>query len=137
MAKKLRLNKTQAVKDYLTDHPESKSSEIAAALTKKGVEITATYVANIKSTLNKATNGKNAAKKSAAPVEVAPAVVEKPTNGTITLEQIKMVALTIKMVGGYDRLTELFDVIKELGGLKKFKDLAEAMTVPETDAIPY
>ena len=34
-------------------------------------------------------------------------------------------------------MTEVLDVIKALGGVKKFKDLAEAMTVPETDDIPF
>ena len=75
----------------------------------------------------------------AAPTPVAPAVVEKPTTngGTITLEQVKKVAQTIKTIGGYQRVLEVLEVIKELGGVKKFKDLAEAMTATETDAIPF
>ena len=78
---------------------------------------------------------------------VAPAVVEKPaTNGsTITLEQVKKVAHTIQTLGGFQRVTEVLAVIKDLGGVKKFKELAEAMTVPVsegatitgTDAIPF
>ena len=79
MAKKPKINKTQAVNDYLKDHPGATSSEIAAALTKKGIEITANHVSNIKSSLNKASKTKKAAKKSAAPIEAAPAVEEKPT----------------------------------------------------------
>ena len=76
----------------------------------------------------------------------APAVVEKPTNGgTITLEQIKKVAQTVETLGGFQRVTEVLAVIKEMGGVKKFKDLAEAMTatgtegttVTSTDAIPF
>ena len=78
----------------------------------------------------------------AAVVAAAPAVVEKPTTngGTITLDQVKKVAHTIKMLGGYQRVIEVLDVIKELGGVKKFKDLAEAMSVPPTvtdDDIPF
>ena len=66
----------------------------------------------------------------AAPATVAPA---KPTNGgTITLDQVKKVAQTIKTLGGFQRVTEVLEVIKELGGVKKFKDLAEAMSVPAT-----
>ena len=82
-------------------------------------------------------NGKpQAAVVAAAPAALA--VVEKPTNGgTITLEQIKKVAHTIKTLGGYQRATEVLAVIKEMGGVKKFRDLAEAMTVAETDAIPF
>ena len=138
MAKKSKVNKTQAVRDYLTDHPGAVSSEIAAALSKKGIKITANYVSNIKTTLNKAGKKKKASKKSTVHVEAAQ-VAEKPaTNGgTLTLEQVKKVAHTIKTLGGYQRVTEVLEVIKELGGVKKFRDLAEAMTVTDTDAIPY
>ena len=136
MAKKPKINKTQAVKDYLKEHPGATSSEIATALTKKGITITANYVSNIKSSLNKVSKTKKAAKKSAAPVEAAPAVEEKPTKngGTITLEQVKKVAQTVKAMGGLQRMTEMLEVIKETGGVKKFKDLAEAMSVTETAA---
>jgi len=49
MAKKQRVNKTQAVRDYLKAHRGAKSSEIAEALTKQGIKITVGHVANIKS----------------------------------------------------------------------------------------
>ena len=71
----------------------------------------------------------------AAPTPAVPAVVEKPTNGgTITLEQVKKVAQTIKTIGSLQRVTEVLEVIKESGGVKKFKDLLEAMSVPEVEA---
>jgi len=138
MAKKLKVSKTQAVRDYLKAHPEAKSGEIAKALTKQGIKITPNYVSNIKTTINKAGSKKKAAKKPAA-VEAAPTVVETPAKngGTITLDQVKKVAHTIKTLGGFHRVSEVLDVIKELGGMKKFKDLAEAMAVPETDGIPF
>jgi len=150
MAKKLKINKTQAVRDYLKDHPEAKSGEIAAALTKQGITINAGHVANIKTKLNKEGRGvkkaakKQAAKKKTVAEAAAPAVVEKPANdGTITLEQVKKVAHTIQTIGGLQRVLEVLNVIKELGGVKKFRDLAEAMTVAETpsmaatDDIPF
>ena len=34
-------------------------------------------------------------------------------------------------------MIEVLDVIKEMGGVKKFKDLAEAMTVTETDVVVF
>ena len=141
MAKKQAVSKTQAVRDYLKDHPGAMSKEIAAALTKQGIKINAGHVANIKTKINKEVATKKAAKKPAAVAAAAPAVVEKPTNGgTITLDQVKKVAHTIKMLGGFQRMTEVLAVIKDLGGVKKFKDLAEAMTVPATatnDEIPF
>ena len=138
MAKKPKVSKTQAVRDYLSIHPGAMSKEIAAALTKQGIKINAGHVANIKTKINKETATTKAAKKPVATVAAVPAVVEKPSTGsTITLEQIKKVAYTIKMLGGHERVTEVLAVIKELGGVKKFKDLAEAMTVTATDEIPF
>ncbi len=75
----------------------------------------------------------------AAPAAVTPAVVEKPTKpaDTITLDQVKKVAQTVKGMGGFQRMIEVMDVIKEAGGVKKFKDLAEAMTVTEPDVVVF
>ncbi len=72
----------------------------------------------------------------AAPATVAPA---KPMNGggTITLDQVKKVAQTIKTLGGLQRLNEVLDVIKELGSVKRFRELAEAMSVTSPDDIPF
>ena len=142
MAKKPKVTKVQAVRDYLKAHPGAMSKEIAATLTKQGVKINAGHVANIKTKINKEAATKKATRKPAAAVAkaaAAPAAVEKPTKngGTITLEQVKKVAQTINSLGGFQRVTEVLEVIKELGGVKKFTELAEAMSVTATDEIPY
>ena len=137
MAKKPKVNKTQAVKNYLKGHPKAVSSQIAAALTKRGIKITPSYVANIKTNINKTRTAKTAVKKRAKAVTAAPAVVAKKPVDTITLEQVRKVTQTIKTLGGYNGLVEMLDVIKELGGVKKFKDLAEAMTVTDPDCVPF
>jgi len=139
MAKKQKVNKSQAVRDYLKSHPGAMSSEIASALTKQGIKITAGHVANIKTQINKARTAKKAAKKQAAAEAAAPAAVEKPTKAadTVTLDQVKKVAQTIQAIGGFKRVTEVLEVIRELGGVRKFKDLAEAMSATETDDIPF
>ncbi len=138
MAKKTRRGeKTAAVSEYLDAHPGAGPKEIVEALAKQRIKITTAHVSNIKGKLNKGGTVKKATKKKAVAVEAAPAVVEKPTNGGVTLEQVKKVAHTIKMLGGLHRLTEVLEVIKELGGVKKFKDLAEAMSVTGTDDIPF
>lgn len=144
MAKKLKVTKAQAVRDYLNAHPGAKPLEIVAALTEQGVQITRSHVGNIKTKLNQEAAPRKAAKKVAKKKVVvdvtAPAVVEKPSNGgTITLDQIKLVAHAIKSLGGFHRVVEVLEVIKEMGGVKKFRDLAEAISVTEsaTDDIPF
>ena len=51
MAEKQKVNKTQAIKDYLKAHPGVKNKEIAEALTKSGIKVTPNYVAGIKGKL--------------------------------------------------------------------------------------
>ena len=105
--------------------------EVVAALKKQGITVSSGLVSIVKSKLNKA-GAKKVAKPAAVVVET-PAPVEKPVKpgDTITLEQIKKVAQTINLMGGFHHMLEVLDVIKETGGLKKFKDLAEAIACPE------
>jgi hypothetical protein len=63
----------------------------------------------------------------APPPEVTPAPVEKTAN-TVTVEQVRAVAQTVKVLGGSDGLNQLLLLIKEVGGLKKFKELLDAMS---------
>ena len=140
MAAVSQVNKAQAVRDYLTANPAAGPTAVVAALKKQGIDVAPNYVAAIKGKLNKPSTAKKLPVAAAAvPAVVVPAAVEKPaTNGgTITLEQVKKVARTVKAMGGFQRMTEVLDVIKASGGVKKFKDLAEAMTVTEPDVVVF
>ena len=66
-----------------------------------------------------------------------PAAAEKKAGNTVTFEQVRAVTQTVKVIGGFARLNELLGLIKEVGGLRKMKELLEAMSVPETDKIPF
>ena len=65
--------------------------------------------------------------------------MEKPAKGgeTITLEHVRKAAEVIAKVGGFHRVTELLEIIRVLGGVKKFRDLAEAMSCGVWDDIPF
>ena len=78
-------------------------------------------------------SGRKKAAPAPAPAPAAAVVAEKPAI-TVTLEHVKAVANAARTVGGFDRLTDLLAVIKEVGGMKKFKDLMEAMTAPAPEA---
>ena len=75
-------------------------------------------------------------KQKAAPAP-EPAAAEKKAGDTVTFEQVRAVTQTVKAIGGFARLNELLGLIKEVGGLRKMKELLEAMSVPETDKIPF
>jgi hypothetical protein len=138
--KKRELNKSQVVRDYLKAHPQTTSSEVVAALTKQGVEISLNYVYIIKSKLKG--KGKHAAKKTAKAVTTEMPVADangKPTKAgdAITIEQIKQVGQMVKSVGGFGRFREMLDVVRQVGGLKRLRDLLDAMSVTETDVMPF
>ncbi|MEN6451627.1 MAG: hypothetical protein ABFC96_14135 [Thermoguttaceae bacterium] len=141
MAKKQKVNKSQAVRDYLKNNPKAKNGEIAAVLSKQGVEITPSYVANIKTAIKKATKK---AKKVKPIVEVAEAASPAPTAAkptkladTITIEQIRAVVQTARAIGGFNRFDDLLELINDVGGLKKFRELVEAISMPDVDVIPF
>jgi hypothetical protein len=48
MAKKQKVNKSQAIRDYLREHAGAANKEVAEALTKSGIKMTPEYVATIK-----------------------------------------------------------------------------------------
>ena len=72
-------------------------------------------------------------KKKAAPAPKTPAPkpepvqveVEKPIKvaDAITITQVKAVAELVALVGGFDRCHQLLAVVREVGGLKRMKDL--------------
>ena len=67
-------------------------------------------------------------------VETASASVAETTTkaaNAITLEQIKTVGQMVRTIGGFRRLHEMLGIIKEVGGLRKFKDLLEAMEITD------
>ena len=65
-------------------------------------------------------------KQPAAPESLS-APVEKAAN-TVTVEQVRATVQAVKTLGGADRLNELLGLIKAVGGLKKFKDLLDAIS---------
>jgi hypothetical protein len=66
-------------------------------------------------------------------VEAAPAAAESPTKAapSVTLEQIRAVSETVKAVGGLTRLNQTLNLVREVGGAKRFKELVEAMGITE------
>jgi hypothetical protein len=133
MPTKQKMNKTKAVADYLKTHPKAMSSEIAAALTKQGIKINPGHVANIKTKLKSRRRARAKLGMAATTATAAVAAPEAPVMpaNVITLEQIKSIGQMVRAIGGFERLNEMVGVIKEVGGLKRFKDLLEAMSVTE------
>jgi len=73
----------------------------------------------------------NGKRKAAPAPETVTAVAEKPTKAgdTVTFDQVRAVAQTVKAIGGVARLNDLLGLVKEVGGVRRFKDLLDAMAV--------
>jgi uncharacterized protein YneF (UPF0154 family) len=64
-AKTPKVNKSQSIRDYLKDHPGTANKEVAEALTKQGIKLSADYVATVKGQMN-AKKGKRKRRQTAA-----------------------------------------------------------------------
>ena len=58
---------------------------------------------------------------------------KKPTKvgDVITIAQVRAVAELVTLVGGFDRCHELLGVVRDVGGLKRMKDLLEALAAAQ------
>jgi len=65
--------------------------------------------------------------------ETTKAVVGKPTKAAdaITIAQVRDVAQLVTLVGGFGRCHELLGVIRDVGGLRRMKDLLEALAAAQ------
>jgi len=137
MAKKGSGNKSKLILDYWGQHPQATAAEVAQALSRQGVTVTVNYIYSIRNK-SKQKSGKKAASPAAQPMAaVTPIAPEKRAEpaGTITLEHIKAVSQSVKAMGGFGRLNELVSLIREVGGLRRFKDLVDAIAVSEADTV--
>ena len=60
MAKKRSVNKSQAVRDYLSAQPDAMPKDVMAALAQKGIKVSRVLVSTVKNKLNKSGTAKKA-----------------------------------------------------------------------------
>ena len=98
-----KVNKTAAIRAYLSEHPNAKPSEATEALKQQGFDISPGYFSMIKSTLNKKQPGKKVARKG------------KTTSANPT----DLVSL--------DSMLEAKKFVVEVGGIEKARHLVDAL----------
>ena len=104
MAKKS-VNKSQTVRDYLKTHPNTANKDVAEALTKQGIKLTANHVANIKS---KMSAGKGKRKRRHKAAEVA------SVKTGIGISEIKAAFALLKHCGGIAEAREALAAAVEI-----------------------
>lgn len=98
MAKKQKVNKTEAVKEYLKANPKAKNQAVVEAMAKKGITLTANYVATIKTTHNRR---RKATRK----------VVAK---GGVGIPEVKAALTFLKLTGSVAAATKALAVAQEI-----------------------
>ena len=105
MAKKSAVNKSQAIRDALADHPDKSPSEIAELLKANGVNITAQYVSTIKS---------NARIKARRPVVGRRGRPARGTSGS-GMSTMEAALALIKSAGGLEQAKNVLTTIEHRG----------------------
>jgi hypothetical protein len=98
MAKNSGVNKSQAVREYLKANRKAKNQEVADALAKKGITVTATYVANIMTTHNKRQQARSS-------------IVAK---GGVDIPEVKAALVLLKLTGSVEAAKKALAVAQEI-----------------------
>jgi hypothetical protein len=96
-----KVNKSQTVRDYVKEHPGVANKDVAEALSKQGIKLTANHVANIKS---KMAAGKGKRKRRQKAAEVA----------------------SVKTGIGIPEIKAAFGLLKQCGGITQAKEALAA-----------
>lgn len=97
----VKVNKSQAVRDYLKDHPGTANKEVAEALSKQGIKMAPDYVATVKGNM-KAKKGKRKRRKTAA------------------------TAMSVKTGVGIPEIKAAFALLKHCGGIANAREALQA-----------
>lgn len=102
-------NKSQAIRDYQTAHPEAKPQEIAAALKEQGFDVTPGYVSTIRS-LDKKKTGKKAGRG-----RPAAAAVAAPSGEGLSIATLLTAKKLATQLGGIANAKAAIDALARLG----------------------
>ena len=98
MAKKQKVNKSHAVREYLKANPKAKNQEVVDVLAKKGIKLSANYVGNIKATHNKRRR----------------AVRKVVAKGGVGIPEVKAALAFLKFTGSVAKATKALAVAQEI-----------------------
>jgi hypothetical protein len=120
------VNKSQAVHDYLTEHPDATASTILPALAERGIDVSVALVGQIKQRMKKSGesgSGESRAKKKAVKKKVVgrKAMAKKttatssPAAKALTADDLMEAKKLVDELGGIDQAREALKYLEELG----------------------
>ncbi len=112
MAKKSKINKSQAVRDYIAEYPDAKPAEISAAMAERGIEVSPQAVSTIK---YQASKKQGAPKRRGRPRKTDKATTSARSNGRSNeLQHLIAVKELADKVGGIEEAKKLLDALAKL-----------------------
>lgn len=123
MADEKKVNKSEAIRNYLKTNPEAGPKEVKEALGKQGIEVSDGLVSNIKHKLanpdgSKSSKGRQTRSTELTASELLQAV--EVVNGAGGADSVRSVLDTceslVKELGGFDRVRQALDLIDKFGG---------------------
>jgi hypothetical protein len=113
MAKgKTEVNRSQSIREFLTENPKAKANEVVAALAEKGVKVNEGLVYAVKGGMAERKKRKKRVAK-AAMAATAPSTNGAPPAKADALIMIREVKALAAKAGGYKKLTELVAALAE------------------------
>ena len=105
---KAKVNKSQAVRDYLKDHPTAKAKEVVKALSASGVNEGLVYA--VKGAMKEKKKRKKRIAKAAMAATIKPSS-NGVTSKTDAITMIREVKALAEKAGGYEKLKELVNAL--------------------------
>lgn len=104
------VNKSKAVRDYVTANPDAMPKEVADALTKDGVDVSAQFVSQIKYQMKLSGSRKAGEKRGGG----RSAGGRGRGQGPLTADELIKVKNLVDELGGEDRVQEALTLLKKL-----------------------
>ena len=108
-------NKSQAIRDYLAEHPDATASTIRPALAERGIDVSIALVGQIKQRMKKS-GGPGSKKKTAKKKAARMAASRQPASAnTLTAENLVEAKKLVDDLGGIDQARQALKYLEELG----------------------
>jgi len=111
------VNRTQAIRDYLTEHPGAMPKEIQQALSERGITVSPGLVSVVKYGGRNKGKGKKGGRQAAAkPAEVAKRTSARRSGqgGKLSFDDLLQARQFVEQVGGIDQARAALDALEQL-----------------------
>ena len=112
--KAVTVNKAQAIRDYLEEHPEATASIVIPALAQEGITVSSALVSNTRSRLKKAGTAKKSSTKKNAASAATTVASSRAAGSALSADDLFEAKKLADQLGGIDEARGALDVLERL-----------------------